>query len=123
MLYPIKKYLLITAGLISTALAVIGIFLPLLPTTPFLLLAAACFVRSSDSLYHRLMTHRIFGEYIKNYTERRAIALKTKITALAFLWLTISYSAFFVIKIFYVKLALLVIAACVTWHILSFKTI
>lgn len=118
-----KKYALISAGLASTALGVAGIFIPLLPTTPFLLLAAACFLRSSDSLYEKLTTHRILGEYIRNYSERRAITLKTKITAIVLLWLSIGYSVIYIINLIYVKMILLVIAACVTAHLVSLNTL
>jgi len=119
----LKKYALISAGLASTALGVAGIFIPLLPTTPFLLLAAACFLRSSDSLYEKLTTHRILGEYIRNYSERRAITLKTKVTAIVLLWLSIGFSAIYIVNIIYVKMILLVIAACVTAHLISLNTI
>ena len=119
----LKKYALISAGLASTALGGAGIFIPLLPTTPFLLLAAACFLRSSDSLYEKLTTHRILGEYIRNYSERRAITLKTKVTAIVLLWLSIGFSAIYIVNIIYVKMILLVIAACVTAHLISLNTI
>jgi len=66
------KYLLIAAGIFSTALGVIGIFVPLLPTTPLLLLAAACFMRSSDRLYTALIRHKVLGIYIKNYMDKKA---------------------------------------------------
>lgn len=118
-----KKYALISAGLASTALGVAGIFIPLLPTTPFLLLAAACFLRSSDSLYEKLTTHRILGEYIRNYSEKRAVALKTKVTAIILLWLSIGYSVIYIINVIYLKLILIVIAACVTAHLVSLNTI
>lgn len=118
-----KKYALISVGLASTALGVAGIFIPLLPTTPFLLLAAACFLRSSDSLYEKLTTHRILGEYILNYSERRAITLKAKITAIVLLWLSIGYSVIYIVNLIYVKMILLVIAACVTAHLVSLNTL
>lgn len=119
----LKKYALISAGLASTALGVAGIFIPLLPTTPFLLLAAACFLRSSDSLYEKLTTHRILGEYIRNYSEKRAIDLKAKVTAIVLLWLSIGYSAIYIVNVIYVKVILLAVAACVTAHLLTLKTL
>ena len=66
-----KKWTLILVGSLSIGLAFLGIFLPLLPTTPFLLLAAACYLRSSDRFYHWLIYHKWFGNYIRNYREGR----------------------------------------------------
>ena len=75
-----KKYLLIIVGCLSLGLGIIGMFLPVLPTTPFLLLSAGCFLRSSKSLYDWLLNHKYFGEYIKDFIEHRAISKKIKIT-------------------------------------------
>jgi uncharacterized protein len=72
-------------------LGAVGIFLPVLPTTPFLLLAAACYCRSSDKLYQWLMGNKWFGTYIKNYREGKGLSIKTKIIALTVLWVSISY--------------------------------
>ena len=76
------------------ALGIVGIFLPLLPTTPFLLLAAACYVRSSPRLYRWLMTQRWTGEYIRDYREKRGLPLRTKILTVLILWATVGWSAF-----------------------------
>jgi uncharacterized protein len=118
----ITKALLVVAGTICVALAAIGIVLPVLPTTPFLLLAAACYCRSSERLYHWLLSNRFFGEYIKNYREGKGIPLKTKIIAVAVLWMAIVYSAFFVVNILAVQLVLLVVAIAVSTHILRMPT-
>ena len=75
---PLKNHLLIALGFISLALAVVGVFIPLLPTTPFLLLSAGLFFRGSQKLYHWLTAHKIFGEYIRNFREHKAIPLSTK---------------------------------------------
>ncbi len=120
--HRITKALLIVAGTISLALGAIGIVLPILPTTPFLLLSAACYCRSSDRLYHWLLNNKWFGEYIKNYREGRGIPLKTKILAVTVLWITIFYSAFFVIRILEVQLILIVVAVAVSTHILRLPT-
>ncbi len=79
-------------GILSVGLGVIGIFLPILPTTPFLLLSAACFARSSPRLHHWLLSHPWFGSSIKNYREFRAISMKAKIVAFAVLWSAIAYT-------------------------------
>ena len=118
----ITKSLLVVAGTICVALGAIGIVLPVLPTTPFLLLAAACYCRSSERLYHWLLSNRFFGEYIKNYREGKGIPLKTKIIAVAVLWMAIVYSAFFVVNILAVQLVLLVVAIAVSTHIIRLPT-
>lgn len=109
--------------MVCVFLGVLGVFLPLLPTTPFLLLAAYLFSRSSERFYNWLMNHRIVGNYIRNYREKKGISLKVKISSLSLLWVTILYSAFFVVGLLWVKILLLLIAAAVSIHILSFKTL
>lgn len=118
-----RKWLLITAGLLSVGLGVLGIFLPILPTTPFLLLAAACFIRSSKGLYRWLINHKWFGPYIRNYREFKAVTLRAKIGTLILLWGTISYTAFGVLDSWLLRGLLLMIALGVTIHILSLKTL
>ena len=88
------RSLLVVAGSVSVALGIAGIFLPLLPTTPFLLLAAACYVRSSPRLYRWLMNHRWTGEYIRDYREKRGLPLRTKILTVLILWATVGWSAY-----------------------------
>lgn len=118
----LKRNLLIAAGTLCVALGVLGIFLPVLPTTPFLLLAAICYARSSERFYHWLLTNRWFGEYIRNYREGRGIPLRQKVLTILLLWLTIGYAAWFVVPLWWVKLILLGIAAGVTIHLLKIKT-
>jgi len=118
-----RKWLLITAGLLSVGLGVLGIFLPILPTTPFLLLAAACFIRSSEQLYRWLINHKWFGPYIRNYREFKAVTLRAKIVTLILLWGTISYTAFGVLHSWLLRGLLLLIAVGVTIHILSLNTL
>jgi hypothetical protein len=117
------KYFLIAAGILCVVLGVAGIFLPLLPTTPFLLLAAACFFRSSEPLYAWLINHKFFGKRIQYYRVYKAISLRSKLLSLALLWLTIGYSAFFAVKIFWVKIILFLIAAGVSLHLIGFRTL
>jgi uncharacterized membrane protein YbaN (DUF454 family) len=118
----IKKIALAIAGSFSLILGVIGIFLPLLPTTPLLLLAAACYIRSSKKLYTFLINNKYLGTYIRDYQEKGAIPKKTKIIAICFLWLSIGGSVLFIITKLFVKFILISIATGVTIHILRLKT-
>ena len=110
-------------GVLSVGLGTAGILIPLLPTTPFLLLAAACFVRSSDSLYQWLITQRILGPYIRNYREHRAITWQAKVVTLVLLWAVISYSALKAVRLQALRMVLLLVAVAVTVHVLSLKTL
>lgn len=118
----IKQKILLALGFSFLLIAILGIFLPLLPTTPFLLLSAICFSKSSKKAHHWLLTNRWFGEYIRNYREKRGISLRHKIVSISFLWLTIAYAVFFVIDKLWLQLLLFVIASGVTVHILSMVT-
>jgi uncharacterized membrane protein YbaN (DUF454 family) len=118
----VVKYILASLGLISLFMGILGIFLPLLPTTPFLLLSAALFMKSSTRLYNWLMNHKYLGKYLKNYIQHKTISTKTKISAISLLWITILTSVIFITEKILVKIVLLAIAIAVTIHILSFKS-
>ena len=83
------RYLLMVLGSVALALGVAGIFLPLLPTTPFLLLAAALYFRSSPQLYEWLLSHKYLGPYIRNFRENKAIPLRVKIVSVTLVWATL----------------------------------
>lgn len=117
-----KKVLKKIFGVVCVVLGGIGIFIPILPTTPFLLLAAWLFVRSSDNLYDWLMEHPVFGLYIKSYIKYKGVEKRYKILAVTMLWLTIAISIYIVDK-FWLKILLTLIATFVTIHILSLKTL
>ena len=118
-----KKIILIILGSISLGLAILGVFLPLLPTTPLLLLSAALYARSSEKLYNWLLNHPVFGEYIRNFREDKAIPLNIKTIAISTLWLFMLYSIFFIVnKKWYLQVLLAGIALGVSIYILSFKT-
>ena len=112
----LKRYLLILSGTISLAIGIVGIFTPILPTTPFLLLAAACYLRSSQRFHHWLMNNRVFGSYIRNYTEGRGIPIRVKLFTIALLWVTIGISIWAVNNLI-VTIVLLIVAVGVTLHI------
>ena len=119
----LSKGVLIIAGTSFAGLGILGIFLPLLPTTPFLLLAAACYARSSERFYNWLLNNRWFGHYIRNYLEGKGVPLRVKVLSICFLWITIGYSVVFVVDIFLVRIILILIAVGVTIHILSTRTL
>ena len=118
----ILKFILLLIGLISLGLGILGIFVPLLPTTPFLLLSTALFMRSSNKLHSWLWNHKYLGKYLQNYLLHKTISKRTKLSSLILLWITIISTVIFVIEILLIKIALLLIAIAVTIHILSFKS-
>ena len=91
----VTKVLLIIIGWISIVLGVIGIVLPLLPTTPFILLAAACFAKSSKKFHHWIITHPLFGPIINNFQNGQGIPHNVKIKVILFIWLTLGISIYF----------------------------
>lgn len=118
------KTILSALGIVSLCLGIAGIFLPLLPTTPFLLLSAWLFVRSSPRLYERLIRHPKLGPYILNFRENRGIPLRVKIVSVTMVWLTISFCIVAVVdELLWAQIALALLAAGVTWHILSYDTL
>jgi uncharacterized membrane protein YbaN (DUF454 family) len=87
---------LLTVGTVSVILGVAGIFLPLLPTTPFLLLASACYLRSSERMHRWLLSHEHLGPYIRDFEDGRGLPLRAKLVVLALMWSSISLSAYLV---------------------------
>jgi hypothetical protein len=110
-------------GTLFVIIGFIGIFLPVLPTTPFLLLAAILYARSSKKFYHWLLNNKIFRKYVTNYKEKRGITIKSKIITLSLLWITISISALIFVSNIFMKAGLFLIAIMVTIHILWIKTL
>ncbi len=114
----------IILGSLALALGIIGIFVPLLPTTPFLLLAAALYVRSSPRLYRWLLDNKLLGTYIRNFRENRAIPLRVKVVSITLMWIAMGYCIFCVVECWWwAQLLLLLVAVGTTWHILSFATL
>lgn len=118
---PALRYVLLAIGWLSVALGVVGIFLPVLPTTPFLLLAAACFMRSSKRFYLWLVNHRQLGPWIVDYLEGQGIPLKGKVYAIGLMWLSIGLSCYLV-PLFWARAFMLTSAILVSLYILSQKT-
>lgn len=118
----VLRWLLISLGTICVCLGVIGIFLPVLPTTPFLLAAAWCYARSSEKVYMWLISNKWFGKYIKDYREGKGIPVIVKIITITLLWLTISLSIIFIVFNLYFRIIMFVIAVLVSIHIALVKT-
>ena len=116
-----KRRLLIGAGTLCTGLGIIGIFIPILPTTPFLLLAAACYMRSSERFYQWLINNRIFGAYVRNYIEGRGMPIRIKIFTILLLWLAIGLSITFGVQNTVIRIVLICIAIGVTVHIVLIR--
>lgn len=115
------RYLLLGIGLLSLILGVVGIFVPLLPTTPFLLLSAACFMRSSRRFHTWLVIHPHLGPWIRDYLDGEGIPLKGKVYAIGLMWTSILLSCYFV-PVLPARIFLLTSAALVTLYILKQKT-
>lgn len=122
-LNTLKRYCLIAVGWLAVVLGVIGIFLPLLPTTPFLLLAASCFAKSSERFHHWLLNQRHLGPYIQLYLNGKGIPIKAKCYILTLMWITIGSTAILFLKPWLLKILLLAIASGVTVYILRLPTL
>ncbi|OGU35270.1 MAG: hypothetical protein A2068_00635 [Ignavibacteria bacterium GWB2_35_6b] len=123
--YSSNKFLriiLIICGWIFVGLGIIGIFLPVMPTTIFLILAAACFARSSEKFYYQLLNNKYLGKYIKDYMEQRGMPLRAKIVAIIMINVVIGYSAFVAVDTLWVKILLAIIAVSLTVYLISIKT-
>jgi uncharacterized membrane protein YbaN (DUF454 family) len=114
---------LIIAGTFFVVLGIIGIILPILPTTPFLIVAAACYAKGSKRFYNWLVNNRLLGRYIKNYLENKGISMRAKIISISFLWATIIFSITLIIQILLIRIILIIVAIIITYHIISINTI
>lgn len=120
---PLEKPILIGLGTLSVTLGVLGMVLPLLPTTVFLLLAAWCFSRSSPRFHSWLLNNRLLGGYISAYHEGRGMSVRDKWITLATLWVGIGITAIFFVDAVWVRLILLAIAVGVTVHLIRLPTL
>jgi uncharacterized membrane protein YbaN (DUF454 family) len=117
-----KKGLFVFCGTICLGLGTAGVFLPILPTTPFLLLSAACYYKGSERMHRWLLNNRLFGNHIRNYREGKGISLEGKVLTLFLLWTTICYSTFFLVNILIVQIILFAVAIAVTVHVSALPT-
>ncbi|HHY25795.1 MAG TPA: DUF454 domain-containing protein [Desulfitobacterium dehalogenans] len=116
------KMILIGIGTLCVIFGVIGVFLPVVPTTPFLLLAGACYMRSSQKLHKRLLESKWLGPYLKDYYEDKGITSRAKAVSILCLWLSLAISMVFFIEIFWARVLLVGIGSGVTIFLLSRKT-
>ena len=117
------RIFLVLMGTLALALGIVGIFLPLLPTTPFLLLAASLYFRSSPNLYNWLLEHKHLGPYIKNFREHKAIPLRIKIISVSLVWGTLLYCTVYVTEILWLRIFFILLATAISAHILHYKTL
>lgn len=115
--------LLTILGLAALALGIIGIFLPILPTTPLLLLAAALFLKGNHKLYDWLLNHPELGPYIRNFMEYKAIPLRVKVIAVSMVWITLVWCAIYVSEMLIFRILFIFLAIAISIHILSYKTL
>ena len=120
---PVVRWILLIGGFILLGIGVLGMFLPLLPTTIFFLLAAWCFARSSERFHYWLHHNRFFGKYLANYRTKGGMTRGSKIFSITFLLVGISVSVLFLTDNLYIRILLAAIAVGVTWHLLAIKTI
>lgn len=119
---PAVRFVFLAAGTILVGIGILGMFLPLLPTTIFFILAAWCFARSSEKFHFWIHNNRYFGRYLSDYMQNKGMTLRSKIFSISFLWAGILISVIFATDILYIRILLLLIAAGVTWHLIYIKT-
>jgi len=109
------------AGTFFLSLGIVGIVVPLLPTTPFLLLAAACYFRGSEAMYKWMLANRYFGTYLREYREGKGIRPEIKVATLLLLWVVLGLSAVIMTDNTIVRIVLLMVGVGVSIHILTIK--
>ncbi len=95
--------------------------IPVLPTTPLLIVAAVFYARGSSRCYSWLVTNRLFGRYLDDYLHGRGISWKVKASTLVLLWGVITCTAILLVQVLWLRVLLFVIAAAVTAHVLTLK--
>ena len=113
----------IVVGTIALVIGAIGLFLPVIPTTPLVILAAACYYRGSDRLHNWILSSRWFGETVKNYQEGRGLTRDTKVRAISMMWAMILISAWFFVSNLFVRVAIICVAIGVTVYLVSLPTL
>jgi uncharacterized membrane protein YbaN (DUF454 family) len=117
------RWILICCGWFSIVVGVVGIILPLIPTVPFLLLAAACFARSSERFHGWLIEHAQLGPLVRDYLQSGGIPLRVKKMAIGMVWISFPVSAFLFVPVVWLKIVLMASAAAITLYLLRLPTI
>lgn len=117
------RIIMIILGSLCVFIGTLGLALPLLPTTPFLLLGAYFYMKSSDKFYNWLINNKYLGTFIKNYKEHKGMSLRPKITSITLLWMTILYAVYCWSDSIYISALLISIAVAVTVHLSILKTL
>jgi len=117
----LKRLLFVTFGTLFLGIGIVGIFVPVLPTTPFLLLATSFYARGSKKFYDWLLDSRIFGSYIRHYIDGRGMPLKLKLFTIGLLWMAITLTIIFAVEGFWVRIILVLLAIGVSIHIALIK--
>jgi len=119
---PFLRGVLIVCGWIFTIGGVAGIFLPLVPTVPFLLLAVACFARSSERFHTWLVGHHHLGPLLRDYLNGAGIPLRAKRVAICMVWVSFPTTSFLFVQVLWLKLLLIATAVAITLYLLSLPT-
>ena len=117
----LKKKIYICVGLLALGLGIIGVFLPVMPTVPFLLVALFCFERSSKKYHDMILNNKYFGKVLKDYYKGKGLTISVKIKAILFLSCGIGFS-FYKVQHLHLRIMLVVIWLGVTIHIILLKT-
>lgn len=117
----LKKNLMIVLGSLAIVIGAIGVALPILPTTPFIIIAALCFSTSSPKMYSWLSNNRYFGEYISNHRDKTGVTKKTKAYSITFLWTLLIVSMFFMKDNTWMLILLIIVGLVVTVHIMLLR--
>lgn len=118
----IKRLFFVTLGTLFLGVGIVGIFVPILPTTPFLLLATSFYARGSEKFYHWLLYNRILGAYIRHYIDGKGMPLKVKLFTITLLWLAIASTIVFTVDDLVIRLILVLVAIGVSVHIALIKS-
>jgi uncharacterized membrane protein YbaN (DUF454 family) len=122
-LSSLRKGIYIIVGTLALAIGIIGIFLPVVPTTPLVLLSAACYLRGSEKLHRWILSNPRFGEIIENYESGKGLKRSIKIKAIGLMWIMILISAFYFVDSLIARIAMILISSLVTIYLIRLPTI
>jgi|YNPBryunderm2012_1023409.scaffolds.fasta_scaffold16811_2 hypothetical protein len=120
---PLLRWLLLGLGTLAMGVGALGVIMPGLPTTPFMLIAAACYIRSSERLYRWLVTNRLFGPVLATWQAERGLTLRTKLVTLALVWVLLGSAALFLVESLLMRLALVGLACVKTVVLARMRTV